>query len=119
MGPIWGIGMKRPGGWPPVCSGLGQSLVMRTKCGQCGRKYRWTRPKCPSCFCPNEKRPLLVWGKVIAIVLIVCAILLTVRFVIEYGDSDGTERLPAKESAFKHFFSTPEPTPEPTPKFGE
>lgn len=60
---------------------------VRIRCRQCHRRIRWTKKKCPHCFHPNERRPLMIFLKVSAFVVICVAIWYTVRFIIAAYDT--------------------------------
>lgn len=60
---------------------------VRIRCRQCHRRIRWTKKKCPHCFHRNERRPLMIFLKVSAFVVICVAIWYTVRFIIVAYDT--------------------------------
>lgn len=60
---------------------------VRIRCRQCHRRIRWTKKKCPHCFHRNERRPLMIFLKVSAFVVICVAIWYTVRFIIAAYDT--------------------------------
>ena len=61
--------------------------MIRVTCWQCNKPFRWTLLKCPRCMQRNPHHPLILFGKVIAVVALCVAVWFLVRVFVKVDDS--------------------------------
>ena len=93
--------------------------MIRSICVQCRKPYRWTHLKCPRCMHRNGSHPIILFGKLLAVVLLVAAIWYIVLAAVRTDDTASGIVNPVKEpeSERHDLYPTPRPTPPPDPRF--
>ena len=77
-----------PAKWPGITPDFHQHK-MRTRCGQCRKLYHWTLSGCPCCLRPNDSRPAIVFLKILSVVALCAAIIVSVRIMNAAGGAGG------------------------------